>query len=553
MALRQHRNGAAQASVELVTNFAAALHRYAAGIVCLAMRVGRRLLGRLTLSVRLACLCLLMVFACEFLAVHAEHWVVGWADTADARWYPPLAGSSLWAGVVALRPVAWVAAGVMLVAGLLCLWRSRWAVVALKISAASYLFVWLWLFVFIARVPSWLYASAEGLGFSKEWRNEMWVAGAFAWLPFALLGAVLVVCTALRPVGAWYGMPVGGRQWGDRLMESVVSGGRDPRFRSSTYWAAALHVLVLCGPLLVRGCGMYEGYEMPGGGQLVAQVVQVKRVKKEEKKYVLNMNSPFIFWVPKLEDSEIMQEVDQETLDTYRPMALTQETKSKIKGLWPGGMSDARVRFVRLEYRGGDWDQDMGQGADDNMLGKFAALTGLNVASGTESIPITGLRRFKGGKVPPFVFITGSQGMRLSGEEINTLRWYALEAGGMIFADNGGSRRNRGFDASFRNEMDRVFSRPQWIDIPNDDIIYRQPFYFPNGAPRLWHHSGDRALGIKHDGRWVVFYHQGDINDAWKTGHSGASAEDAEQAYRLAVNIINYAFHRHFAFRNDDD
>ena len=57
----------------------------------------------------------------------------------------------------------------------------------------------------------------------------------------------------------------------------------------------------------------------------------------------------------------------------------------------------------------------------------------------------------------------------------------------------------------------------------NDDIIYRQPFVFPNGAPRLWHHSGNRALGLKHNGRWVVFYHQGDIYDAWKTGHSGAS------------------------------
>jgi hypothetical protein len=193
----------------------------------------------------------------------------------------------------------------------------------------------------------------------------------------------------------------------------------------------------------------------------------------------------------------------------------------------------------------------MGKGADDNMLSKFAALTGLKVASGTESIPITGLRRFKGGKVPPFVFITGADRTSFSIEEIRTLRWYALEAGGMIFADNGGARRNRGFDRSFRDGMNAVFSNPQWVDVPNDDIIYRQPFYFPNGAPRLWHHSGNRALGIKHNGRWVVYYHQGDINDAWKSGHSGASPQDAEQAYRLAVNIINYAFHKYVAFQKN--
>jgi hypothetical protein len=68
------------------------------------------------------------------------------------------------------------------------------------------------------------------------------------------------------------------------------------------------------------------------------------------------------------------------------------------------------------------------------------------------------------------------------------------------------------------------------------------PYTFANGAPPLWHHGGMRALGIKHKGRWVVFYHPGDINDAWKTGHSGISPELARGAFQMGINIIYYAF-----------
>jgi hypothetical protein len=48
-------------------------------------------------------------------------------------------------------------------------------------------------------------------------------------------------------------------------------------------------------------------------------------------------------------------------------------------------------------------------------------------------------------------------------------------------------------------------------------MIYQLPYGFPDGAPAFWHHGGRRAKGIKHEGRWVVFYHPGDMNDAWKS------------------------------------
>ncbi len=50
-----------------------------------------------------------------------------------------------------------------------------------------------------------------------------------------------------------------------------------------------------------------------------------------------------------------------------------------------------------------------------------------------------------------------------------------------------------------------------------------------------------------HEGRWVVFYHPGDLNDAWRDGHNDVAPQVAEQAYRLGVNVIYYAFTNYLA------
>jgi hypothetical protein len=63
----------------------------------------------------------------------------------------------------------------------------------------------------------------------------------------------------------------------------------------------------------------------------------------------------------------------------------------------------------------------------------------------------------------------------------------------------------------------------------------------PHGAPAVFHHGGFRAMGIKKDGRWVVFYHPGSIKDLWRTGNSGASADVVDSGFHLGVNIVYYA------------
>jgi hypothetical protein len=211
-------------------------------------------------------------------------------------------------------------------------------------------------------------------------------------------------------------------------------------------------------------------------------------------------------------------------------------------------MENARVRFIRLEYGGGDWDQDMGAGADHNVLIELYKATGFKIADDTESIPIRQLRRFPEDRAPPFVFITGRGRINVSAADVKTLRWYCLEEGGMIFADNGGGS----FNHHFRRLMQRVFPNKPWVDIANDDGIFQQPYIFPNGAPPMWSHSGRRAMGIKHQGRWVVFYHQGDLNDAWVDGHNGVNKNVAQQAYKIAFNVMVYAFNQYTSIHFGD-
>ena len=50
-----------------------------------------------------------------------------------------------------------------------------------------------------------------------------------------------------------------------------------------------------------------------------------------------------------------------------------------------------------------------------------------------------------------------------------------------------------------------------------------------------------QSLGWYKDGRWICYYHPGDITDAWCDDHAGVSPEVWEACYQLGTNVINYA------------
>lgn len=454
------------------------------------------------------------------------------------------------AGGLRLKWACLVAAALSLAAGALAFVRRRFAFRVMEVafaaaSVCSYLaFVWL-----MKCGP--ILMAADNKAFTNIDRNGLWTAILFYTLLILVWFGVLLLALVQRRIRLAYGFPKA-PFWGEQLLTSLKTGGKDRRWRSSIYYSLVIFFLAIFGPFLIFIWGWEAPYSLPkGGGEQVFEEVHVKKVqkKKKPKKLTVNPWSPYILERMNIDDVVTVKELDEETKDTYvaQQKVVNKGGKGKGSGGWPEGVENSAIRFIRLEYRGGDWDQDMGKGADYNLLLKFREWTGMKIAKDTEHRPIERLKFFPHKKSPPFVFMTGMGGISINDREAKVLRDYCLKEGGMIFIDNGGGH----FDGSVRNMLRKVFPGKSLTDVPNDDPINQRPYMFPDGAPPFWHHAGYRAMGIRdEDGRLIVYYHPGDVNDAWRDDHSGASKEVADQAYKLGINVMFYAFnqyyHRHY-------
>ena len=294
-------------------------------------------------------------------------------------------------------------------------------------------------------------------------------------------------------------------QWNPLAIEAWFWGRQDPVMRQGMTVALVLHAAVIFLPLLwmnwthaAKGLRPAErqrhGQRRPGMETVLVRAVK-KQPAKKRKKFTVNPNSSIIFYSPDIDsDSKVMEDTQVETARTYTATGGKRGGKwggkgggrlgkgGGAEGGWPEGMEGAKVRFIRLQYRGGDWDYRTGSDADFNMLRAFAEITGFQVEAFTENIPIDALKQFPKDHAPPFVYITGTRGMEISPAEAKVLRWYLLDEGGMLWADSG----SFAFDQAFRAAAGQVCPELAWVDVPNDDTIYQQPFEFPNGARRCF-------------------------------------------------------------------
>lgn len=324
------------------------------------------------------------------------------------------------------------------------------------------------------------------------------------------------------------------RVWNPFRRDAVFWQGKHGRLRRYIAGSFLGHVglvLALVLPMFLPGCK--KTYDLvKGSGKPKAMIKQMKvQVKKVQRKRVLvNPNSPIVFEVPPLE---------------LTPLNLKEVTANEYKigqgeGAGPAGYAagreGARFIFVRVRYEGGNWDFNMRNGADENMTKEFGRRAKMPVSTIPQDVTLLELGRYVKGRAPPVVFLCGSYPFRFDTREVKAVRNYLLENRGMIFADNGGNQ----FHSTFIRLMQSALPEVAPVEIPDDDPIYQAPYPL-NGCPPLWAHSGTHALGWKKDGRWVAFYHQGSISDAWKDTHGGTSAESAEQSYQLGVNILAQA------------
>lgn len=378
------------------------------------------------------------------------------------------------------------------------------------------------------------------------WWKVCWPA-----LAVVLYVAWLHVMMRSRSVYAAFHAAPGDAMDGDRVLEDLRTHGRDPRHRRSLYASAMTHIVILVIiPALLKMGGCVQAYRVPKGtGEpVVAMVRMVKPKKKKQKRLSLRPNSAIIFQVPDLDETEVDQQLEEQSQVTYMVSANAKAGKmgkgGPGKGGWPEGMEKYKIRFIRLDHGGTGWDDgmDAATGADINFLRAFAGATGFTkIARKGECHAIRLLKNYPKDGFPPFVYMTGNGQMgRVSSDEIRILREYCLN-GGMLIGDAGSPK----FHESFVHFMRQVFPDKPLLDIADDDMLYQLPYGFANGAPAFWHHGGRRALGIKHEGRWCVFYHPGDMNDAWKSqGYTDVTPEMRQAAMNLGINIVYYAFNQ---------
>ncbi|MFO0870133.1 MAG: DUF4159 domain-containing protein [Pirellulales bacterium] len=282
-----------------------------------------------------------------------------------------------------------------------------------------------------------------------------------------------------------------------------------------------------------RGC--QEIYELPAGGGQVKQLAQTVRIQKViRKKFVVNPYSGIKFEVPPIDEVKLQ-------LNEVTEHAYTVGYGEGTGAGFAGGTNRGKVRLIRLEYSGGDWDLNFGVGADLNMLVEYGVRTQQKVAEQTESRTIADLKAFPAGKAPPVVFLTGQKSISVTAGEIKTLQQYLLEKHGMLFGSNGGSGH---FHQQFLALMNQVAPDVRPVPIPLDDPIHTIPYRLA-AVPIVAPHGGREALGWYKDGRWICYYHPGDISDAWCDDHAGVGAEVWEACYQLGVNVLFYAHAEH--------
>lgn len=445
-----------------------------------------------------------------------------------------------------------VIGGLWVLAGLASLLRQTATLQLLRVAtvtvfaggSAFVILVWLTLFSLLDAAITIDGSEQDRATIILRWWAICWPA-----LNFMLASILIQVVLWRRAIVAAYTKQVGAPMRGDVVLEDWRTHGKDPRARKSFYGSFATHfVIIIMIPFLLRLDGCVEAYRVPqGSGEPAVAEVKVVKKKKEKKKLTLRPNSAIIFDIPDLDDTEVDKLMEEMTQARYEASVNAKAGKlgqgGGKKGGWPEGSEDYKFRFIRLNHGGDGWDDGMNQtDADINFLHAFAKATGFGrIAKGGDSHSIALLDKYPEDGFPPFVYLTGNGGMgRTSSNDHKILREYCLN-GGMLIADAGSAK----FDRSFKDFIRKVFPDKPLLDIADDDMIYQLPYGFPNGAPAFWAHGGTRAQGIKHEGRWVVFYHPGDMNDAWKSpGYSDVTPEMRDAATHLGINLVYYSFNQ---------
>lgn len=197
-------------------------------------------------------------------------------------------------------------------------------------------------------------------------------------------------------------------------------------------------------------------------------------------------------------------------------------------------LSTAQEIAVLKYSGGGDWY------ANPTALPNLIAFCNANINTAIKESPQTVTSASTTLFQYPYVHMTGHGNVFFSDEEAKNVRTY-LMAGGFLHIDD-----NYGMEPYLRKEMVKIFPDKELVEIPADHTIFKEPYSFPEGLPKIHEHDGKRpqALGIIHEGKLILlFTFESDLGDGWEDPEVHNDPEDIRQkALQMGANIISYAF-----------
>ncbi|MBN2104374.1 DUF4159 domain-containing protein [bacterium] len=199
------------------------------------------------------------------------------------------------------------------------------------------------------------------------------------------------------------------------------------------------------------------------------------------------------------------------------------------------GFASPDVVIARVKYRGGgDWYND--PSAIPNLARFIKQNTLININDQEAQIELMDESLF----AYPILFLTGHGQLSFNDTEAERLRCYLLR-GGFLYVDD-----DYGLDKDFRRALKQIFPNRELVELPFSHDIYRTPFRFENGLPKIHEHDNKPAQGFgifDDQQRLMIFYtYECNLSDGWTDPQMyNDPPEKREASLKMGTNIILWA------------
>lgn len=197
-------------------------------------------------------------------------------------------------------------------------------------------------------------------------------------------------------------------------------------------------------------------------------------------------------------------------------------------------INGSKIKLGRVKYSGGgDWYND--PSGEVKLLDFVRRNTNISVSPEYEFVDLSSDNIF----YYPILFLTGHGNINFSDGEVRRLRAY-LQSGGFLYVDD-----DYGLDKFIRREMKKVFPEQEFVELPYSHSIFKYPFQFPNGVPKIHEHDNKapQSFGLFHNERLCVLYtYESNPSDGWP-GDDVHPLDPAKrlEALKFGANIIVWA------------